>query len=83
MQAIYAADGAFYALLNRLGVQPDMMVGHSFGDFFPMFFAGTTDGSQAVLIEAMQAFAEHTMSTLRTYDRLKSDRQDSLRILSC
>jgi acyl transferase domain-containing protein/phosphopantetheinyl transferase len=73
LQAIYAADGALYTLLNRLGVQPGMMVGHSFGDFFPMFFAGTTDGSQAVLIEAMQAFAEHTMSTLRTYDRLKSD----------
>ena len=37
--AIYAADGAFYALLHRLGVRADMMVGHSFGDFFPLMMA--------------------------------------------
>ena len=73
LQAIFAADGALYVLLSRLGVQPAMMVGHSFGDFFPLFFAGATEGSEHVLVEAMRAFAENAMGTVRTYERLQSD----------
>jgi phosphopantetheine--protein transferase-like protein len=72
LAAIYAADGALYALLNRLGVRPDMMVGHSFGDFFPLLFAASPDLPREVFMEAMVALEQLVRSVLDIYEERRS-----------
>jgi acyl transferase domain-containing protein/phosphopantetheinyl transferase len=71
--AIYAADGAFYALLQRLGVRPDLMVGHSFGDFFPLLFAAGTNVPREVFLEAMVALEHLVHNVVNIYEQLRSE----------
>jgi acyl transferase domain-containing protein/phosphopantetheinyl transferase len=71
--AIYAADGALYALLNRLGVRPDMMVGHSFGDFFPLMVASGTEVPREVFLGAMGELERLVHNVLNIYERLRSE----------
>lgn len=42
-EAVLTADGAAYALLEHLGVQPDMMTGHSAGEWIAMATSGMID----------------------------------------
>jgi phosphopantetheine--protein transferase-like protein len=72
--AIYAADGALYALLSRLGVRPDMMVGHSFGDVFPLVFAADTDVPRDVFMDAMAALQQLVRCVTHIYEQLRSER---------
>jgi acyl transferase domain-containing protein/phosphopantetheinyl transferase (holo-ACP synthase) len=75
LEAIHAADGALFALLRRLGVHPDMVVGHSFGDFFSLLLAASPDASREVLIEAMVALEHSVHGTIRAYERLRAEGQ--------
>jgi acyl transferase domain-containing protein/phosphopantetheinyl transferase len=71
--AIYAADGALYALLTRLGVRADMMVGHSFGDVFPLVFAADTEVPRDVFMDAMASLEQLVRSVIQIYERLRSE----------
>jgi acyl transferase domain-containing protein/phosphopantetheinyl transferase len=71
--AIYAADGALYALLTRLGVRADMMVGHSFGDVFPLVFAADTEVPRDVFMDAMAALEQLVRSVVHIYEQLRSE----------
>jgi acyl transferase domain-containing protein/phosphopantetheinyl transferase len=73
LEAIHAADGALFALLKRLGVRPDMVVGHSFGDFFALLLAASPDAPKEVIIDAMAALEQSVHSTIRTYEQLRSE----------
>ena len=73
LEAIHAADGALFALLKRLGVRPEMVVGHSFGDFFSLLLAASPDAPRDVIINAMAALEQSVHSTIRTYEQLRSE----------
>lgn len=42
-EAVLTADGALFTLLNRLGIQPDLMLGHSAGEWSAMAASGILD----------------------------------------
>ena len=73
LEAIYAADGAFYVILQRLGVRPDMMVGHSFGDLFSLVFAGSPDAPREAIIDGMVALEKLVHSMIHMYEELRSE----------
>ena len=73
LEAIHAADGALFGLLKRLGVNPDMVVGHSFGDFFSLLLAASPDAPREVIIDAMVALEQSVHSTVHTYEQLRSE----------
>jgi acyl transferase domain-containing protein/phosphopantetheinyl transferase len=72
LEAIHAADGALFALLKRLRVRPEMVVGHSFGDFFSMLLAASPDAPRDVVIDAMIALEQSVHSTVHIYEQLRS-----------
>jgi acyl transferase domain-containing protein/phosphopantetheinyl transferase len=47
-QAVMAADHALLAVLERLGVRPDVVVGHSSGDFVALLAAGIVSYGEEV-----------------------------------
>jgi acyl transferase domain-containing protein/phosphopantetheinyl transferase len=49
VEAVLTANSAMWALLRRLGLQPDVIVGHSTGDYSAMFAAGMIELTDAVL----------------------------------
>jgi acyl transferase domain-containing protein/phosphopantetheinyl transferase len=71
LEAIYAADGAICTILTRLGVRPDMMVGHSFGDLFSLLFAASPEAPTEVVLEAMVALEELVHSGAQNYEQLR------------
>jgi acyl transferase domain-containing protein/phosphopantetheinyl transferase len=73
LEAIHAADGALFGLLKRLGVRPEMVVGHSFGDFFSLLLAASPDAPREVIIDAMVALEQSVHRTIRTYEQLRSE----------
>jgi acyl transferase domain-containing protein/phosphopantetheinyl transferase len=73
LEAIYAADGALFALLNRLGVRPEMMVGHSFGDFFSLVFAASPDAPREAMLDAMIALEQIVHRVVDIYEQLRSE----------
>ena len=73
LEAIHAADGALFALLKRLDVRPEMVVGHSFGDFFSLLLAASPDEPREVIIDAMVALEQSIHSTIHTYEQLRSE----------
>jgi acyl transferase domain-containing protein/phosphopantetheinyl transferase len=75
LEAIHAADGALFALMKRLGVRPEMVVGHSFGDFFSLLLAASPDAPREVIIDAMVALEQSVYSTICTYERLRAEGQ--------
>ena len=73
LEAIHAADGALFALLKRLAVRPEMVVGHSFGDFFSLLLAASPDAPREVIIDAMVALEQSVHSTIQTYEQLRTE----------
>ena len=73
LEAIHAADGALFALLKRLDVRPEMVVGHSFGDFFSLLLAASPDAPREVIIDAMVALEQSVHSTIHTYEQLRTE----------
>jgi acyl transferase domain-containing protein/phosphopantetheinyl transferase len=73
LEAVYAADGALCTILTRLGIRPDMMVGHSFGDLFSLLFAASPDAPREVVLDAMMALAQLVHSSAQMYEQLRSD----------
>jgi acyl transferase domain-containing protein/phosphopantetheinyl transferase/acyl carrier protein len=47
-ESVLTADGAMYALLQRLGISPQMIVGHSAGEWVAMAAAGILDVDEFV-----------------------------------
>jgi acyl transferase domain-containing protein/phosphopantetheinyl transferase (holo-ACP synthase) len=73
LEAVYAADGALCTILTRLGIRPDMMVGHSFGDLFSLLFAASPDAPREVVLDAMMALAQLVHSSAQMYEQLRSE----------
>jgi acyl transferase domain-containing protein/phosphopantetheinyl transferase len=71
LEAIYAADGALSTILTRLGIRPDMMVGHSFGDLFSLLFAASPEAPREVVLEAMAVLEHLINSGIHTYEQLR------------
>jgi len=63
MQAIFASNEAIYTLLKSLDIYPDMVVGHSAGDFSAMSAAG--------ILTVNDQYFQHTVDTL--YNIYKTD----------
>jgi acyl transferase domain-containing protein/phosphopantetheinyl transferase len=75
LEAVYAADGALCTILTRLGIRPDMMVGHSFGDLFSLLFAASPDAPREAVLDAMTALAQLVHSSAQLYEQLRSEGQ--------
>jgi acyl transferase domain-containing protein/phosphopantetheinyl transferase (holo-ACP synthase) len=73
LEAVYAADGALCTILTRLGIRPDMMVGHSFGDLFSLLFAASPDAPREVVLDAMTALAQLVHSGAQMYAQLRAE----------
>ncbi len=50
-EAIFAANQAMHALYTRLGVQADMLVGHSTGEYSALYAAGVTARDDAAEVQ--------------------------------
>jgi acyl transferase domain-containing protein/phosphopantetheinyl transferase len=72
LEAIHAADGALFTLLKRLHIRPEMVVGHSFGDFFALLLAASPDAPKDVVIDAMTALEHSVHRTVHIYEQLRA-----------
>ncbi len=63
-EAVLTADAAVFRLLDRLGLQPDMMAGHSAGEWVGLVASGVLDTGE--FFESMERLA-------RMYERLTTD----------
>ncbi len=84
-EAVLTADGAMYTLLGRLGVKPDMITGHSAGEWIAMAGAGVVDIDQFVasmnrLDEMYRKLAEDTSIPRMTMLAVGASHEEVLRL---